>query len=151
MKTFIRPRLRKPLGTALAGALLAGAWLVRGGPGWWWSISIAVTVLVRAITIYVNGGEDSDEGARAGSCGDERQLLINQRSWALTGKFALAAAFAGLTIAIAVRGDWWWPFAVMLGLGGLAYLFGWSAYGVGEEGQADEADADLEARSPVTQ
>jgi hypothetical protein len=151
MTAFIRPRLRKPAGNALAGAAFAAAWAVRGGPGWWWSIAIGLTMLVRVITLYVQGGEDSDEGALAGSRADERQQLIAERSWALTGKAAMAAAFAGLTIAVAVRGGWWWPFAVMLGVTGLAYLLGLSTYGVGEEGPADDdANAGHEARSPVT-
>jgi hypothetical protein len=151
MMTFIRPRLRKPAGNALAGAAFAVAWAVRGGPGWWWSIVIGVTLLVRVITLYVRGAEDTDEGALAGSRADERQKLIAQRSWALTGKVAMAAAFAGLTIAVAVRASWWWPFAVMLGVTSLAYLFGLSTYGVGEEDPADDANAAQEARSPLTQ
>ena len=31
MITFIRPRLRKPLGIALAGTVFAAAWALRGG------------------------------------------------------------------------------------------------------------------------
>jgi hypothetical protein len=148
MMTFIRPRLRKPAGNALAGAAFAAAWAVRGGPSWWWSIVIGVTILVRVITMYVRGGEDTDEGALAGSRADERQKLIAQRSWALTGKVVVAAAFAGLTIAVAVGATWWWPFAVMLGVTALAYLFGLSTYGVGEEGPADDANAGHEAAVP---
>ena len=33
MMRFIRPRLRKPAGIALAGTADAAAWLVRGGHG----------------------------------------------------------------------------------------------------------------------
>ena len=67
MMTFIPPRLRKPLWNALAGAAFAAAWLVRGGPTWWISIMTVVVVGVRVITIYVRAGQDSDEGALAGS------------------------------------------------------------------------------------
>ena len=49
MMTFIRPRLRKPAGNALAGTVFAAAWVIRGGPTWWLSIVIEVTVLVRAV------------------------------------------------------------------------------------------------------
>ncbi len=38
MTTFISPRLRKPVLTALAGAAFAAAWLIRGGPLWWVAI-----------------------------------------------------------------------------------------------------------------
>jgi hypothetical protein len=50
MTAFIRPRLRKPAGIALAGTALAAAWAVRGGPSWFLSIVIEVGVLVTAIT-----------------------------------------------------------------------------------------------------
>ena len=33
MMSFIRPRLRKPVGIAVAGAAWAAAWLVHGGRG----------------------------------------------------------------------------------------------------------------------
>jgi len=102
--TFIRPRLRKPMGYALAGAALAVAWAVRGGPSWFLSIVIEVGVLAIAITTYLRGGQDSDEGALAGSRADERQKLLGLRSWALAGNLAMIAAFTGLTIAVAARG-----------------------------------------------
>lgn len=150
MMTFIRPRLRKPARTILAGTLFAAAWVVHGGNGWLWTIVTGVIVLVRAVTLYVRGGEDSDDGALAGSRPDERQQLVAQRSWALLGKTAMIAAFAGLTAAIAVRAIWWWPFAAMIAVMGLAYLYGLSIYGVAEEGTADDADAMHQARSPVS-
>src|SRR5271170_1744227 len=112
MLTFIPPRLRKPVGIGIAGTLLAAAWAVRGGPTWFLSIVIEVSVLVRVIALYVWGGEDSDEGAIVGSRADERQQLIAQRSWAMAGKAAMLAAFVGATIAVAVKGGWWWPFVV---------------------------------------
>jgi hypothetical protein len=55
------------------GAVFAAAWLVRGGPTWWFSILTVVIVAVRVITLYVRGGKDTDEGALAGSRADERQ------------------------------------------------------------------------------
>jgi hypothetical protein len=36
MMNFIRPRLRKPVGIALAGTLWAAAWVVHGGMGGRW-------------------------------------------------------------------------------------------------------------------
>ena len=145
MRTFIRPRLRKPLVTALAGALFAAAWLVRGGPLWWVSILTVVSVAVRVITLYRIGGQDTDEGALAGSRADERQKLLSLRSRALACNIAVATAFLGLTASIAVKGGWWWPFLVILAVAGFGYLLGLSNYGVAEEGQPDDANAGHQA------
>lgn len=65
MKTLIPPRLRKPAIYALAGALFAAAWLVRGGSLWWVSIMAATGTAVGAVRLYRLGGTDTDEGARA--------------------------------------------------------------------------------------
>ena len=141
MTTFIRPRLRKPAGIALAGVLFAAAWLVRGGPLWWVSILALIATAIRATSLYRAGATDTDEGALAGSRADERQNLLSMRSRALACNLAAVASFIGLTIAIAVRAPWWWPFLVILAVTGFGYLLGLSTYGVAEEGQADDADA----------
>jgi hypothetical protein len=150
MMRFIRPRLRKPAGIALLGTVYAAAWLVRGGHGWVTAIVAAAVTAAFAITAYLRGGRDSDEDALYGSRTDERQQLIAQRSWALAGKIAMAAAFAGVVAAVAARAGWWWPFAVILAVGGFGYLLGLSNYGVGEEGPADDADDGHQVRSPVS-
>jgi hypothetical protein len=108
-------------------------------------------VLARAIALYVGGGQDTDEGALAGSRPDERQKLISQRSWALTGKAAVLAAFVGVTVATATRAAVWWAFVIVLGVAGLAYLFGLSRYGVAEEGQADDTGTGYGAPHTVGQ
>ena len=150
MMTLIRPRLRVPVVNALAGTAFASAWLVRGGPSsWWWWTVIEVAVIVRVGTLYVRGGEDTDDGALAGSRADERQQLIAVRSRALAGNVALVAALAGFAIAIAARSAWW-PFAVMFLVTGFGYLLGRSVYGSSESDLADEPGAAREARSPVT-
>lgn len=136
---FIRPRLRKPLGFALAGTAFAAAWALRGGHAWWLSPVMEVTVLVNAITMYVRAGEDSDEGALAGSRADERQKLLSLRSRALGWNFATVAAFIGLTAGVAVKATWWWPFLVILAIAGFAYLLGLSNYGVSDEDSANDA------------
>jgi hypothetical protein len=97
----------------------------------------------------MRGGRDSDEDALAGSRPDERQQLIAQRSWALAGKVAMSAAFAGVTIAVAARASWWWPFAAIFAVTGFGYLLGLSNYGVGEEGPAADTNDGQQARSPV--
>jgi hypothetical protein len=150
MMTFIRPRLRKPLRNALAGTVFAAAWALRGGNAWQLSIAAEVTVLVSAVTMYVRAGEDNDEGALAGSRADERQKLLSLRSQALAAKLAATAAFIGLTIAVAVKAAWWWPFLVILAVAGFGYLLGLSNYGVAEEGTPDDADTGPPVRSPVS-
>jgi hypothetical protein len=151
MRNFIPARLRKPLVLAVAGAMFAAAWVVRGGPTWWFSILLVVATAVRVIVLYVRGGQDTDEGALAGSRADERLKRLAAQSWAVAGKVAMAAAFIGLAVAIAVRGNWWRPFATMIGVTGLGYLFGLSNYGVGAQGPADdEAGAEYGAPFPVS-
>ena len=151
MLTFIRPQLRKPVGIAFAGTLLAAAWAVRGGPTWILSIVIEVSVLVRAIGLYVWGGEDSDEGAIVGSRADERQQLIAVRSWALAGKAAMLAAFLGATVAVAVKAGWWWPFLVIFAVMGLGYLFGLRTYGSGgDEDPAEGITPSFRPQAPVS-
>ncbi len=147
--TFIRPRLRKPLRNALAGTVFAAAWALRGGNAWWLSIVIEVSVLAQAIAIYVRAGEDTDEGALAGSRADERQKLLSLRSQALAAKLAAIAAFIGLTIAVAVKATWWWPFLVILAVAGFGYLLGLSNYGVAEQDPADDTNAGHQAHYPV--
>jgi hypothetical protein len=150
MMTSIPPRLRKPAGAALAGLLFAAAWLVRGGPLWWVSISAVILAAAFVGRLYWLGGKDTDEGARAGSRADERQQLVSVRTRALACNLAAVASFIGLTAAIAVRAAWWWPFLVTLLITGYGYLFGLSSYGVAEEGTPDDTDTGRQARSPVS-
>ncbi len=149
MTGFIPPRLRKPAGALLAGAVFAVAWLVRGGPLWWVSILAVIVAAVRAVSWYRMGGEDTDQGALAGSRADERQQLVSLRSRALACNLAAIAAFIGLTVAIAVRAAWWWPFVVILAVTGFGYLLGLSNYAAAEEDAADDADAGQPERSQV--
>ena len=149
MMTLIPPRLRVPLVNGIAAMAFAAAWLIRGGRLWWVSILVIVTWGARVVVLYMRGGRDNDEGALAGGRADERLQFISARSWAVAGKTAAIGAFLGLTVAIAVRALWAWPFAAMLGLCGLAYLFGLSNNGFAEEDQADGEYAGGGARSPA--
>jgi hypothetical protein len=149
MTGFVPPRLRKPAGILLAGAVFAAAWLVRGGSLWWVSVLAVILAAARAVWLYRMGGHDTDEGALAASRADERQQLVSLRSRALACNLAVIAAFIGLTVAIAVKATWWWPFAVILAVAGFGYLLGLSSYGSGEPDADDDADAGLQARSPV--
>src|SRR6266481_3833946 len=115
MMTLIPPRLRVPLVNGIAAMLFAAAWLIRGGRLWWVSILVIVTWGARVVVLYMRGGRDNDEGALAGGRADARLQFISARSWAVAGKTAAIGAFLGLTVAIAVRALWAWPFAVMLG------------------------------------
>jgi len=150
MTAFIRPRLRKPLGIALAGTVFAAAWALRGGNAWWLSVAIEVTVLVGAVTFYVRAGDDNDEGALAGSRADERQKLLSLRSRALGWNFAMVAAFIGVTAGAALKASWSWPFLVILAVAGFAYLLGLSNYGIAEEEPADDAGPRHPAGSPAS-
>ena len=150
MMAFIRPRLRKPLVIALAGTVFAAAWALRGGNAWQLSVAMEVTVLVSAISTYVRAGEDNDEGALAGFRADECQKMLSLRSRALGWNFAMVAAFIGLSIAVAVKATWGWPFLVILAVAGFGYLLGLSNYGVAEEDPADDADDGHPVRSPVS-
>jgi hypothetical protein len=149
MSTFIGPRLRKPLGIALAGTVSAAAWALRGGDAWQLSAAMVVTVLVAAITTYVRAGEDNDDGAMAGSRADERQRMLSLRARALGWNFAMAAAFTGLTIGVAVKATWWWPFLVILAVAGFGQLLGWSTYTTAEQDPADDPTPQHNIRSPA--
>ena len=150
MMTFISPRLRKPAIYALAGVLFAAAWLVRGGNLWWVSIMALIGTAVGVVRMYQLGGQDTDEGARAGSRSDERQQLISLRSRALACNLTAITSFIGLTVAIALNAVWWWPFLVTLLITGYGYLFGLSNYGIAEEGTPDDADPERQTRSPIS-
>ncbi len=150
MTRFIRPRLRKPLLRGIAGMLLAGAWAIGGGRAQWLAIVIAVAALGNAAGWYVWAGADSDDGALLGSRADERQKLVGQQARALAGTIAMAAAYAGLVITLAVKRADAWPFAAMLAVTGFGYLFGLSTYGSGEPDPEDETTAGRGARSPIS-
>jgi len=147
MMPFIPPRLRKPAGIALAGAVFAAAWLIRDGSLWWVAILAVIAAAARAVSWYRMGGRDTDEGALAASQADERQQLVSLQSRALACNLAAVAAFIGLTVAIAVKAAWWWPFLVILAVTGFGYLLGLSSYG--EPDADDDADAEQPERSPI--
>ncbi|MBO0814912.1 MAG: hypothetical protein J2P30_07155 [Actinobacteria bacterium] len=152
MRSFIRPRWRKPAWTVVAGTVFAAAWIIHGGRYWWLFVTlIAVATVARAFAFYMQAGEDDDLGALAGSRADERQKLISLRSRALACNFVAIAAFIGLTAAVALKAAWWWPFAVILAVTGFGYLLGLSTYGVAQAGTAgdDGADTGYQAPSPA--
>lgn len=88
---------------------------------------ITIVAAGRAFATYMQAGEGDDVGALSGSRPDERQRLLSLRSRALAFNVTAAAAFTGLTVAVAIGASWWWPFAVILGVAGLGYVFGLSA------------------------
>jgi phosphatidylglycerophosphate synthase len=140
MLKVIPPRLRKPALYTLIGLVFAAAWLIHGGRTWWFSIVVLVGTAARVLAVYLRAGKDTDEGALAGSRADERLQQLNARSRALAAIFACAATFIALSAAVAA-GKTWWPYAAILAVAGLGYLFGLSNYGVGEQDPAEE-DAD---------
>jgi len=144
MMSFIPPRLRKPLGRALAGTFVAAAWAI-GSPHWWLAIVIEIVSLGYAVGWYVSAGEDTDEGALVGSRADERQMIVGQRAMALAGKFALVGAYIGFVVALALKPADSWQFGIVLVVGGFGYLFGLSQYG--QSDSATETDDGLPASS----
>src|ERR1700761_2792194 len=138
MTSLISPRLRKPAVYGLGGLLFAGAWLVHGGRLWWVAVPALVFTAVRVARLYWLGGQDTDEGAWAGSRPDERQREVSARSRALACDLAAIASFLGLVAGIAAGASWWWPFLVTLVITGYGYLFGLGRYGIAEEGVPDD-------------
>jgi hypothetical protein len=129
MMSFIRPRWRKPAVLLLAGAVFAAAWGIRGGPHWpLWATLFGIVALGRALWLYMVSGEDSDASTLAGSLADERQKSLSVQSWAVSGRFAMIAAFIGLTVAVAVKASWWWPFLAILAVTGIGYLLSLAVY-----------------------
>jgi hypothetical protein len=149
MMKFIRPRLRKPLlrGIALLG--IAGAWAI-GSPTWGLAIVIAIVAVGQTVAWYTWAGEDTDESALLASRADERQKQVGLRARALAGAVAMAAAYTGLVITLAVKIADAWPFAALLAVTCFAYLLGLSSYGSGEPGPEDEVTAGHQTRSPVS-
>jgi len=49
----------------------------------------------------------------------------------------IGAAFVAMSVAVAA-GKTWWPYAAILAVAGLGYLFGLSHYGIGEQDPAEE-------------
>jgi hypothetical protein len=151
MMSFIRPRWRKPAWIVLAGTAFTVALVTRGGRDWWlWVSLVAMVAVGRAFALYLWAAEDDDVGALAGSRADERQKLLSLRSRGLAFNATAFAAFTGLTVAVAIRASWWWPFAVILGVTGLGYLIGLVAYRIAEEGPADDANAKHHAPFPTS-
>jgi hypothetical protein len=148
MMRFIRPRLRKPLlrGIALLG--IACAWVI-GSRTWEPAIVIAIGAVGQTVARYIWAGEDTDEAALLGSRADERQKQVGLQARALAGAVALAAAYLGLVITLAVKIADAWPFAVLLAVTGFAYLLGLSSYGSGEPGPEDEVTAGHQTRFPA--
>jgi predicted membrane channel-forming protein YqfA (hemolysin III family) len=149
MMRFIRPRLRKPLlrGIALLG--IAAAWAI-GSPAWGLAIVIAVVAVGQTVYWYTWAGEDTDESALLGSRADERQKQVGLQARALAGAVAIAAAYTGVVITLAVKRADAWPFAALLAVTGFAYLLGLSSYGSGEPGPEDEVTAGHQTRSPLS-
>jgi hypothetical protein len=149
MMRFIRPRLRKPLlrGIALLG--IAGAWVI-GSRTWEPAIVIAVVAVGQTVARYIWAGEDTDESALLGSRADERQKHVGLQARALAGAVAIAAAYTGLVIALAVKRADAWPFAALLAVTGFAYLLGLSSYGSGVPSPEDEVTAGRQTRSPLS-
>jgi hypothetical protein len=128
---------------------IAAAWAI-GSPTWGLAIVIAVVAVGQTVYWYTWAGEDTDESALLGSRADERQKQVGLQARALAGAVAMAAAYTGLVITLAVKIADAWPFAALLAITGFAYLLGLSSYGSGEPGPEDEVTAGHQTRSPAS-
>jgi hypothetical protein len=128
---------------------IAGAWVI-GSRTWEPAIVIAVVAVGQTVARYIWAGEDTDESALLGSRADERQRQVGLQARALAGAVAIAAAYTGLVIALAVKRADAWPYAALLAVTGFAYLLGLSSYGSGEPGPEDEVTAGHQTRSPLS-
>jgi hypothetical protein len=127
---------------------IAAAWAI-GSPRWDLAIVAAVVAVGQAVAWYIWAGEDTDESALLGSRADERQKQVGLQARALAGAVAMAAAYIGLVVTLAVKMADAWPFAALLAVTGFAYLLGLSSYGSGEPSPDDEVTAGHQTRSPV--
>ena len=121
-----------------------------GSRTWEPAIVIAVVAVGQTVARYIWAGEDTDESALLGSRADERQRQVGLQARALAGAVAIAAAYTGLVIALAVKRADAWPYAALLAVTGFAYLLGLSSYGSGEPGPEDEVTAGHQTRSPLS-
>ena len=121
-----------------------------GSRTWEPAIVIAIVAVGQTVARYIWAGEDTDESALLGSRADERQKQVGLQARALSGSVAMAAAYIGLVIALAVKRADAWPFAALLAVTGFAYLLGLSSYGSGEPGPEDEVTAGHQTRSPLS-
>jgi hypothetical protein len=128
---------------------IAGAWVI-GSRTWEPAIVIAIVAVGQTVARYIWAGEDTDESALLGSRADERQKQVGLQARALAGAVAIAAAYTGLVIALAVKRADAWPYAALLAVTGFAYLLGLSSYGSGEPGPEDEVTAGHQTRSPLS-
>ena len=121
-----------------------------GSRTWEPAIVIAIVAVGQTVARYIWAGEDTDESALLGSRADERQRQVGLQARALAGAVAIAAAYTGLVIALAVKRADAWPYAALLAVTGFAYLLGLSSYGSGEPGPEDEVTAGHQTRSPLS-
>jgi hypothetical protein len=124
------------------------------GQGWGAAVPLAVAAIPMAIVYYVWGGRDSDFAAMLiGGRADERQALIRTRARALAGNTMYAAAAIGAIGALALpdSGGWGrnWPFAVVVVVGTISYVWSGRDSGVGVliGGRADERQALIRTRA----
>lgn len=112
-------RLRAPLATAGAGATLALG--VLAVAGWAAAVPVAVAAAVPAGFSYWLSGTDTDVGALFAGSADERQTAVRLWVRAFAAVCLLALAAVGAVVS-AAAGRTFWPYLLIVGLGGICFL-----------------------------
>lgn len=135
MMRLVPPRLRAPLIMLVGGPVIAVA-----GYGWGSLLRLGPVIIVSAAGCYVWSGRDSDSAAMIRYQVDERQAYRQLKILALVGRVMGIGAAVAYLAAIAAKATLW-PFAIFLGLFGVATLAGWVIYREPGGGQ-DESPGD---------
>jgi hypothetical protein len=120
------PRLLAPLGTMVAGTIVAAA--VGIGHTWAGAVATEIVTVVVSGVYYLVTGSDSDIGAIYGHRSDERQREVRLMAVKLAFTVMLVAAFVIAVIMVAL-GDQYWQEDVLWCVGGFTFLFGLWHYG----------------------
>jgi len=131
-RSLLPPKLRAPVrmlvGGAVIDAVAVAAW------GWGSLISLGPVTVAAVVAYYILSGKDTDFSAMLRDQADERQAYRRLKIQALVGKVT-SGAVAVAYLAAAVAKATLWPFALIVGISGVAFLAGWLIYRPGVEEQ----------------
>ena len=134
MMRSIPPRLRAPVNMLVGGAVIdavaVAAW------GWGSLISLGPITVAAVVGYFVLAGRDSDFSAMLRDQADERQAYRRLKIQALVGRVTSGAVAVAYLVAAVAKATLW-PYAIILGVTGVAFFAGWLIYrehpGAGEQ------------------